>query len=203
MAFKLNQILNMTKRELQQLSRGDLGEAYHTIRKITNSRINTFNKHGIRDVVPEGIRQGLGSAKGQTNAELIESMREARGWLRGSRSKYSGYMKAKEHFRKEMQEAVPQLDLSTPELLDDYGEFMGEMADRYGEMWHGISTQVQDIYGELMEMNKDPYEFMRNYDYWADQITDINESRKATGKRGRLSTKPSTYFNKLKKGKIK
>ena len=201
MALKLKELMGMTARELSRLSRSDLREAYQNIRKIVNSRVNTFSKHGVESAVPRDLRSGLGSAKGRSDAELVQNMRDSFAWMRGSASTYKGYEKARERFRSRMQESVPQVDLSTEEQLDAYGEFMGEMQDRYGDMWGGISAQVQDIYGMLTEMNEDPYEFMRNYDYWAEHIADINESRKATGKRGRLSTKPSTYFNKMKKGK--
>lgn len=203
MALKLKQLLNMTARELKQLSTSELRESYQNIRKITNSRVNTFKKHGISEAVPKHIREGLGSSKKRSDQELIEDIRGSLAWMRGRVSKYSGWKEAREDRREKMQDAMPDLDLSTPEKLDDFGEFMGEMQDRYGEMWGGISSQVRDLYGILMKSNEDPYQFMRNYDYWKEHIEDINASRKATGRRGRLSTKPSTYFNKLKKGKIK
>lgn len=201
MALKLNQIMYMTKRELQQLSRGELGDAYQTIRKITNSRINTFSKHGIRDVVPNQIREGLGSAKGQSNAELIESMREARRWLRGSGSKYAGYMKAKEHQRIEMQDALPDLDLSDQEKFDAFGWFMGDMQERYGEMWHAISNQARDIYREATRLNMNPRALMRNYDYWDKHLADLENADPINTRSGR-QLKPSEYARKLGLEKI-
>ena len=201
MALKLNQIMNMTKRELQQLSRGELGEAYQTIRKITNSRLNTFSKHGIRDVVPEDIRQGLGSAKGQSNEELIESMREARRWLRGSRSKYAGYMQSQEHRRSEMQDALPDLDLSDQKKFDDFGRFMGDMQDRYGEMWHAVSNQARDIYREATRLNMNPKALMRNLDYWDKHIADLEQADPINTRSGR-QLKPSEYARKLGLEKI-
>lgn len=201
MALKLKQLLNMTARELKQLSRSDLRESYQTIRKITNSRVNTFKKHGIGEAVPEDVRGGLASARGRSDQELIEDMRDSLRWMRGRVSKYAGWKEAREDRREKMQDALPDLDLSDDDKFDAFGKFMGEMQDRYGEMWHAVSNQVRDIYKEAVRLNMNPKALMRNYDYWADHISDLENADPINTKSGR-TLKPSEYARKLGLEKI-
>lgn len=204
MAVKLNDLMNMTARELSRIPHSELRDTYQNMRKIVNSRINTFSKHGIMDVVPQKQRAGLGSAKGRSDEELLQSIKESIAWMRGKRSTYKGYSESREDFRKKMQESMPDLDLSDDEKMDDFGAFMGEMQDRYGEMWHQISAQARDIYRDLTELNEDPRQFMKNYDYWASNIEAINKAKAAARAPGRRkSGRLSTYINQLKRGKIK
>lgn len=203
-AVKLAQLMEMTARELSRLSESDLRKSYQSIRTITKSRIRTFEKHGISEAVPEKIRGGLGSAKGRPTEELLQDIKQSLAWMRGKVSTYKGYREHKEHFRKEMQKSMPDLDLSDEEKLDDFGYFMGEMQERYGDMWKGISNQVRDMYRDLTELNEDPRQFMKNYDYWKENVEAVNKAKEAARAPGRRrSDKFSTYVNKLKKGKIK
>ena len=204
----------MTRRELGTYSDETLKSTYVSMRKAVASRVKSFERAGHASTIPADIRAGLPTMgsfiregapadEALDRSALIGMITRVGSWTRGKQSTLKGYNKWKEHFRGAMQEALPDLDLSTPEKLDAYGEFMGAMQDRYGDMWHSISNQARDIYRDLTVLNEDPYQFMANYDYWADYVADVNASRKATGKRGRLSTKFSTYLNKLKAGKIK
>lgn len=204
MGIKIGQLKEMTARELSGLSRAGIREAYQTLRKIANSRIRTFEKHGAAEAVPAALRGGLGSSKGRPDADLIQDMRGMLAWMRGKRSTYKGYEETQEHFREEMQKSLPDLDLSDKEKLDRYGYFMGEMAERYKEMWHDISNIVRDVYRDLTKLNEDPRQFMKNYDYWADEVERINREKKEQHIGGRRrSSKMSTYMRKLKKGKLK
>lgn len=203
-ALKLAQMKDMTAREMTGLSESDLRKSYQSLRKIVNSRINTFEKHNIISAVPEKYRRGLGSAKGRSADELIDDMKSYLAWVRGDVSTYKGYKYHKERFRKQMQESMPDLDLSTAEKLDSFGYFMGEMQERYGEMWHIISNLVRDLYRDLTKLNEDPRQFMKNYDYWSQHVEEINEAKRAAHAPGRRrSSQLSTYVNKLKRGKIK
>lgn len=205
MGIKIGQLKEMTARELSGLSKAGIREAYQTLRKIANSRIRTFEKHGAAEAVPAALRGGLGSSKGRSNDELVQNMRDMLKWIRDDkRSKYKGYVEKQEHFRESMQEALPDLDLSDKEKLDQYGYFMGDMAERYKEMWHDISNIVRDVYRDLTKLNEDPRQFMKNYDYWADEVEKINREKKEKHIGGRRrSSKMSTYMRKLKKGKLK
>lgn len=201
MAIKLNDLLNMTVRELKKVPRSELRETYQNVRKIVNSRINTFGKHGITDAVPEDLRSGLGSAKGRSDAELLQQIRESTAWMRGKRSSYRGYQEAQEHFRESMQESMPDLDLSTDEKMDAYGRFMGDMQERYGDMWHGVSNQARDIYREAVRLNMNPKSLMRNFDYWADHLADLENADPIRTKQDR-QLRPSEYARKLGLEKI-
>lgn len=201
MALRLGQLMSMTARELSQLSRSELRGAYQNIRKITNSRVNTFGKHGIRDAVPADLREGLGSAKGKSDAELLQAMRDSMRWMRGKNSTYAGYQQIREDFREKMQESMPDLDLSDDEKMEDFGRFMGDMQERYGEMWHAISNQARDIYREAVRLNMDPRALMKNYDYWADHISDL-EAADPIRTRSERILKPSEYARKLGLEKI-
>lgn len=204
MGIKIGELKEMTARELSGLSRAGIREAYQTLRKIANSRIRTFEKHGAAEAVPAALRGGLGSSRGRPDADLIQDMRGMLAWMRGKRSTYKGYEETQEHFRESMQESLPDLDLSDKEKLDRYGYFMGEMAERYKEMWHDISNIVRDVYRDLTKLNEDPRQFMKNYDYWADEVERINREKKEQHIGGRRrSSKMSTYMRKLKKGKLK
>lgn len=203
-ALKLGQLMEMTAREMAGLSSSELRQTYQSMRKIVNSRINTFRKHDIGEAVPEKLRPGLGSAKGRSDTALLAEMKQYLAWMRGKRSTYRGYQESREDFRQKMQEAMPDLDLSTAEQMDAYGRFMGEMQERYGEMWHNISTIVRDLYRDLTKLNEDPRQFMKNYDYWSQHVEEINEAKRAAHAPGRRrSSQLSTYVNKLKRGKIK
>lgn len=193
----------MTARELQKYSDETIKSTYVSMRKAIASRVKSFERAGLASTVPADIRAGLPAMGSLDKAELIGMITRVGSWTRGKQSTVSGYRNWKEHFRGAMQEALPDLDLSTDEKLDAYGEFMGAMQDRYGEMWHAISNQARDIYRDLTELNEDPYQFMANYDYWASNVEALNQAKAAARQRGRFSTKLSTYMNKLKAGKIK
>lgn len=201
---KLGELMNMTARELSQLSRAELRSSYQNVRKIVNSRIKTFEAHGMENALPVKIRGGLSSARGKSDEAVKREIMESMAWMRGRSSTYKGYRAARESFREKMQASMPDLDLSSEEKLDDYGEFMGEMAERYKAMWEGISAMVRDLYRDLTELNEDPREFMKNYDYWKEQVDAVNAAKNAARSGGRRrSNKFSTYMRQLKRGKIR
>lgn len=204
MGIKLGELMEMTARDLSNLSRAQIREAYQNMRKIIGSRVRTFEKHGAAEAVPAAQRGGLPSSKGRPDADLVQDIRSALAWMRGKRSTYKGYEETQEHFREAMQDAMPDLDLSDKDKFDAYGRFMGEMQDRYKEMWHDISNIVRDVYNDLTRLNEDPRQFMKNYDYWADEVERINREKKEQHIGGRRrSSKMSTYMRQLKRGKIK
>ena len=203
-AISLKRAQEMTWRELGNYSEETLKSTYVSMRKAINSRVKTFKKAGLESTVPADIRAGLPAMGTLNKDEMIDLITRVGAWTRGKQSTLKGYMEWKGHFRRAMQDALPDLDLSTNEKLDAYGEFMGAMQDRYGEvMWHAISNQARDIYRDLTELNEDPYQFMANYDYWAANVEAVNKAKAAARQRGRYSTKLSTYIRKLKSGKIK
>lgn len=202
-AISMERLRDMTEKELLALSSETLKSTYVSLRKAVSSRLRTFEKHGA---VPssKSIRNGMAPMGGREPEELARDITEAMAWVRGSVSTYKGYMKAQDTFRSKMQTAMPDLDLSSVKKMQDFGKFMGEMQERYGEMWHAISEMVRDIYRDTVKLNEDPRQFMRNYDYWAANMAEINKEKNAARSGGRRrSTKLSTYMRQLKRGKIK
>lgn len=205
-AIRLADLTQMTAAGIASIETASLRKTYQNIRKIVGSRIATFEKHGYGDAVPKQLRGGLPSSKGRSDADLIQDIRDAVTWMRpdNKRNTYKGYKEAKEKRREKMQDSMPDLDLSDEDKLDRFGQFMGDMQDRYGEMWHAISNAARDVYKDQTRLNKDPRQFMKNYDYWVKQTEQINAEKKANRQGGRRrSTKLSTYMRQLKRGKIK
>ena len=200
-ALKLGELMAMTARELAALSESELKVNYQNIKKIVNSRVNTFEKHGIGEALPVKIQGGLPSSRGRSEDALLQDIKESLAWMRGSRSTYAGYQKAQDTFRERMQESMPDLDLSDEGKMKSFGEFMGDMQARYGEMWHAISNQARDIYREAIRLNTDPRAMMKNYDYWADHIEDLENADPIRSRSGR-QLKPSEYARKLGLEKI-
>ena len=203
-AVSLRRLQELTKRELKQLSEKTIKSTYVSMRKAINARIKTFEKAGLAEAVPSDLRSGIEPMAGKSTEEMINQLSIVSAWIRGKNSTLKGFREMQESFREKMQKALPDMDLSDADKMRAYGEFMGEMQERYGEMWHAISSQARNIYRDLTEINEDPYQFMSNYDYWAAQVEKMNEELNRQHKRGgRYSTKLSTYINKLKAGKIK
>lgn len=203
-APKLKVLQDMTVREIKNLPSGAVREAYQNLRKSLASRVNTFRKHDSIKGVPEDLRYGLPSSKGKSDAELVQLMKDPLKWLRKDKSKYSRYASAKDDFREKMQASMPDLDLSTPEKMNRFGNFMNDMSNRYGDFWHGISMQVKDMYRDLVNLNEDPEQFMRNYDYWVKEVDEINRQKAERHEGGRRrSNKFSTYARKMKRGRRK
>lgn len=201
---RLAVLMDMTAAGIASIETPSLRKTYQNLRKIVGSRVDTFERKGAGEAVPKHLRGGLPSAKGRSDADLVQDIREAIAWMRGKRSTYKGYEEVKESFREKMQDAMPDLDLSDEDKFDAFGRFMGEMQDRYGEMWHAISNAARDVYKEQTKLNKDPKQFMKNYDYWVQQTEQINAEKSARRQGGRRrSTKLSTYMRQLKRGKIK
>lgn len=200
-AVSLKRLQDMTARELKQLSPETIKSTYVSARKAVNARIKTFKKAGLESVIDSDIRGGIPQMKGQSVEQLIDRLTEIGSWTSKAKSTVKGYQAMQESFRSKMQDAMPDLDLSTKEKLDAFGEFMGEMQDRYGEFWHGVSNQARDIYREALRLNTDPRAMMKNFDYWADHIEDLKDADPIRTRSDR-PIRPADYARKLGLEKI-
>ena len=200
MVYKLSELYSMSAPELASLSSKDLRKNYQNIKNIVKSRINTFEKHGIK-IPGEVGKKGLQSSRGREDAELLQDMKDALAWMRNKRTTLAGYKELQEDFREKMQQSMPDMDFSTPEKMRDFGEFMGEMQDRYDKMWSGISNQARDIYREAVRLNTDPRAMMRNYDYWTKHMKEL-KAADPIQHRSERQLKPSEYARKLGLEKI-
>lgn len=204
-AVPIEQLMDMTARELDEFySEAEIRSTYESLRKSVASRLRTFERAGLGNIPPKSIQGGMAPMKGRSKESLIREISSAMGWIRGKRSTLKGYREVQEGFRKAMQEAMPDLDLSSKEKMDAYGEFMGEMDERYGAMWHSISSMVHDLYRDLTALNEDPREFMKNFDFWKQRNEEINKEKTAAKAPGRRrSTEFSSYVRQMKRKKIR
>ena len=203
-AISIKRLQEKTKRELEQFSEQTIRSTYTSLRKAVASRVRTFEKAGLGSVLPEHIREGLAPQGGRSVEDLLNDITSVTAWTRGKASTVKGYKEARESFREKMQDAMPDMDLSDEDKMDDFGEYMGEMQERYGEMWHAISEAARDVYRDQTKLNQDPRKFMRNYEYWRQNVQAVNDAKNAARAGGRRrSTKLSTYMNQLKRGKIR
>lgn len=202
MAVKIARLKEMSAREIADLPRSELRATYQNVRKIVNSRMNTFKKHGRESGIPSDLKGGLGSSVGLTDAMLVDDIMDAVVWLRKDISTLKGYSKKLEHRRQAMQESIPDIDLSTADKLDKFGDFMGEMQDRYGDLWlKSVSTPARDLYREAERLNIDPRALMKNFDYWEKHLSDL-EKADPINTRSSRQLKPSEYARKLGLEKI-
>lgn len=203
-ALSIEQLWNMTKNELMQLSEAQIKSTYTSLRKSVSSRLKTFEKAGLGSIVPKKIQGGMKPIAGREAESLVNELSEFMGWVRGGRSTVKGFRKIQQSAYAKMKESMPDIDLSTREKMNDFGYFMGEMQERYGEMWKYISNAARDIYRDLTAINQDPRQFMRNYDFWKEKAEEENKAKNAARALGRRrSTKLSTYVNQLKRKKIR
>lgn len=203
-ALSIEQLWNMTKQEMMQLSEAEIKSTYTSLRKSVSSRLKTFEKAGLGSIVPKKVKSGMKPIAGRDAEGLVNELSEFMGWVRGGRSTVKGFRKIQEGAYKKMKESMPDLDLSTREKMNDFGYFMGEMQERYGEFWKYISNAARDIYRDLTAVNEDPRQFMRNYDFWKEKTEEVNKAKEAARAPGRRkSTKLSTYVNQLKRKKIR
>lgn len=203
-AISIKRLQEKTKRELQQFSEKTIRSTYASLRKAIAARVKTFEKAGLGDVLPEKIRAGMAPMGNRSVDELLNDITSATAWTRGRGSTVKGYREARESFREKMQDAMPDLDLSDDDKMDEFGRYMGEMQERYGEMWHAISEAARDVFRDQTKLNEDPKQFMENYVYWYENVESVNAAKKAARAGGRRrSTKLSTYMNQLKRGKIR
>lgn len=204
--MKLSELLNMSARQLNELSDTELRKAYQQTKYTLKSRAMTFEKHGIHVAEEAYGRQSsamLPSSKGMDVEEQRRRLKTSLAYMRGRRSTYKGFKESEEERRRNLQESMPDLDLSTDEKAKKYGRFMGDMQTRWGEMWKYVSNNARDIYREAMRLNADPKMFMKNYDFWADHIQDLEEAQPIRQRSGSRALRPADYARKLKLGKIK
>ena len=184
--IKMSQLMHMTAAEIGRLSESELRGAYQSVKRTALSRVATFEKHGAE---PPRMLTNLTKPAGELSlTEMRQAVRNAAYRYRESPHtvSYKDWSEKRETFRKKMQEALPDVDLSDQEKLDRFGRFMGDMQARYKSMWSAISEFVVDLYNDAVEIGEDPRQLMDNYDAWADEIKKADQRARDAGlKRGR------------------
>ena len=199
--MKFSELIDYSSGQIRNLSGSSLREAYQLVKKSVNSRVKTFKSHGEETAIPAGLRSGLAVARGRSDEELLQDIREALSWARGKTSTWKGYTGIMEDRRKRMQEALPDIDLSDRDKLKKFGEFMNDIRARYGEMSKIASSQARKLYSEAERLNIDPEAFKRNLDYWLGHAEELERSDPIRTRSDR-KIQPSEYARKLGLEKI-
>lgn len=199
--MKFSELKSLSAAELNKLGSSELRESYQTVRKIVGSRVRTFAKHGEEDAIPAHLRSGLSSAKGRTDEEILQSMKEALAWTRGKRSTFRSFMESEEDRRRKLQEAMPDLDLSDRKKMKDFTNFMNDVASRYKEMNKSISGIVKALYSEAERLNINKKALLKNLEYWIEHVEDLEKSDPIRTRKSR-ELQPSEYARKLGLEKI-
>jgi len=202
--MKLKDIIGMAAYQVNKLKGSTLSTAYTTLRGVYQKRAAVFKKHGAETALPAGFRSGMRSASDLTDAEKLQDIKAISAWMRGSRSTYTGWK------RSEIDQMEKLNDLLDGDFefksLDDfrkYGEFMGEMQARYGDMWKYASSQVRELYFQAERLGVKPEMFQKNYEYWMEHLEELQRAKPIQWKPGARELKPSDYARQLKLPKIK
>lgn len=199
--MKFSRLKELSAYEVGKLSGKQLREAYQNVKKVINSRVKTFEAHDAGSAIPASLRGGLESSRRRSEESLLQDIREALRWSRGSGSSYRTYVRVQESRRKKMQEALPDIDLSSTAKLKEFGNFMNEASDRYGEMAKIVSSQARALYAEAQRLNINTNALLKNMDYWLDHIDDLEKSDPIRT-RSERQLQPSEYARKLGLEKI-
>ena len=200
--MKFSKLKELSAYEVGKLSGKEIRESYQNVKKVINSRVRTFESHDAGRAIPASLRGGLESSRGRTEEDLLQDIREALRWSRReSGSSYRAYERVQENRRQKMQEALPDIDLSSTDKLKEFGNFMNDVSDRYGEMAKIVSSQARALYAEAQRLNINKNALLKNMDYWMDHINDLEKSDPIRT-RSERQLQPSEYARKLGLEKI-
>lgn len=198
--MKFSELKDLSAYEVGKLSGKQLREAYQTVKRSVNAKVQTFKKNDSERAIPKALRKGLESSRGRSEEELLQDIRNALRWSRGSGESYAKYARLEEAKRKKIQERIPEIDLSTKQKLERYGDFINDMMDRYGESNQYVSSQARKLFAQSKRLNINPESFIRNAAYWIDHAEEI-EKADPIGKGGR-KIHPAEYARAMKLEKI-
>lgn len=199
--MKAKEIINLAAYQVNKLTGGELSEAYQTLKSVFNKRAATFRKHGAEKALPSEFRQGMPSSRGMTEAEKLQTLKDISAFMRGERSSYSGWKRSELEQMDQLNESLGgDYHFDSLEDFKRYGEYMGEMQSRLGEMWKFQSSQIRELYFQSQRLGLDPQQFNKNYEYWLAHAEELQEAKPLQYK-GR-GVKASDYARKLKLPKI-
>lgn len=205
--MKIQQLLNAAGiNTLRKLNKTDLKKTYKQISKALKGRTKTFRKHGREEAVPERFRDGLENPADMSRNEMLADISDALAYMRGKVSTYKGWEELQQSrmdaYNKTMADSGQPL-FETKEDFDDYGRFMGEMQERFGDLWHYNSDQSKEMYTQARRLNLDPRQLTKNFDFWADHLEELAEADPITWHRAGRPVYASDYARKLGLGKIR
>lgn len=197
--MKIKELLNAHPTILRKLKKPELESVFKNVNRALKRRYKTFEKHGAADAFREDLAGGLDQMPGTKN-ELVSEISEALAYMRKPEATYSGYM-TKERSRmnayNDTLEAEGGDTFGSLEEFRDYGRFMGDMQDRFGDIWKNNSDQVREMYEQGKRLGLDPRQLTRNYDYWSEHLDDLAEATPITWHREGRKVYASDYARKL------
>ncbi len=165
--MKAKEIINLAAYQASKLTGSALSEAYQTLKSVFNKRAEVFRKHGAERALPAGFRSDMPSSRGMTEAEKLQTLKSAAAFMRGERSSFSGWKRSEMEQMEELNERLDDaFHFNNLDEFRRYGEFMGEMQTRMGDMWKQVSNQVRELYFQSERLGLDSSMFMKNYEYW-------------------------------------
>lgn len=192
---------------LTRMKKSELVSAAATIRKALRSRAQTFARHDAMQGIPERFRTDLPTAKDFENRNsLLSWVNDALHYLREPESTYKGWEKGVNARLDAYNQTLQETGRKTFKNMDDFnrfGRFMGEMQERFGENWHGVSDQVYEMQEQAERLGLDPSQLTRNFDYWAEHLEDLQQAEPINYRRSGKPVYASDYARQLHLPKLK
>lgn len=225
---RLSRIMGQSAAEMAGLSGSEARSQYDYLRKVIREREKGFQKAGKQGRFDRtyGI-MGPPSLRGLTDQQVKKQLGRMVKQLSGAESTITGVQKAIQETNKRRKNALERLlqKKLSPEEAREYGRFLGDMQQRYGDNWKHVSDDfvemldtpgfgeavMQDRHDVVVKVNLQTdaeqlglkaEQFMRNYDYWAAHEKQLREAAPIKSKKDRKLT-PSDYIKKLRLPSIK
>lgn len=194
--MKLRELVDTkSARDWNRITGDDLKKAYQQMKASIRSRAKTFAKHGM-----PVKRSNLPSMRGMDEETMRDILKDTAAYMRGKVSSYRGYMAYQKTRLSAMQNAMPEMGFKTVEDVAKFGKFMNDMEDRFGNIKYD-SNNAKKLYQQAQRLNVDPKKFMKNYEYWAEHVEDLEKMKPIKQRAGSRALKPSDYARKIKNQK--
>lgn len=201
--MKIGDIINMAAYKVNKLSGSALSAAYTTLKSAFNKRVNIFKKHDAERALPVQFRNGMRSSLGMSEDEKLQAIKEASAFMRGSRSSYSGWKRSELEQMENLNEMLEgDFEFKSLEDFRKYGEFMGEMQTRLGEMWKNVSSQVRELFFASERLGVNSSQFLKNYEYWIEHAEKLQQAKPIEWSTSGRKVKASDYARQLKLPKM-
>ena len=195
----LSDLKQMSWRQLNALEGAELKRAFKSVSASLRGRMKGFKNAGKETAFTKKYKSGIRKASSfESEADMLDYVKQGLSDILGVRSTISGYNKAETERRMNLESSLGY-HFKTDAEYDRFGKFMSEMGTRLGEAWKAISDVAWELFKESERLNLDPTQLMKNYEYWAEHLEDLQEAEPM--KRGR-DLRPSDYLKKLKLEKV-
>lgn len=149
----LGQIMKQSYKTVKNLSEEKLTDQYRYLRRLALNRAKTFEKHGAEDKLPKWV-DDLEVASKLSPMKMLALISNIKSWFRGLTSTFGGYQRMLKKRRSEFEDRIGYKFKD----MDQYEEFMrslGDLQDRYKEVWKNISDVIIDSMVQGLEVGLD------------------------------------------------